>query len=86
MPALTSHFMHKESHQGPHLGLLGVLNLEHVLKSWIASDLLFKNFYFMLKRTALNIHVLFTFYFIYNSKILSDHTSACTLNPYDHFI
>lgn len=33
LPVLMSHFMHnKESYQGPHLGLLSVLNLEHTLK------------------------------------------------------
>lgn len=33
MPPHMPHFMQKkESHQGPHLGLLNVLNLEHVLK------------------------------------------------------
>lgn len=42
MPALISHFMHnRESHQG-----LGWLNLEYVIKSWIASDLPFLLFNF----------------------------------------
>lgn len=41
MPPYIPHFMHnEEAHQGPHLGLFTMPNLERVLKLWIASDLL----------------------------------------------
>lgn len=72
MPALMSHFMHnKESHQGLHLGFLNVLNLEHVLKSWIASD--FLKFLILAEiNCPENTSSLFFFFYllIYNSKIL----------------